>query len=38
MKNKEFVLWGIPTGQNEETLLLERVNGLHISDRKTAEQ
>jgi len=38
MKNKEFVLWGIPTGQNVEELLLTKINGLYITDRKMAEQ
>lgn len=35
---KEYVLWGIPEGQEDETLLLERVQGELITSKEDAEK
>jgi hypothetical protein len=34
--SKEYVIWGIPEGQNEEALLLEAPGGKKITDRNEA--
>jgi len=35
---KEYVIWGVPAGQTEETLLLEKVEGELITSRADAEK
>lgn len=35
---KEYVIWGIPQGQTEETLLLEAPGGKRITSREEAER
>jgi len=34
---KEYVIWGIPEGARQETLLLARVNGEFITDENEAK-
>ena len=34
----EYVIWGCPPGQTEETLLLARVEGETITDRQAAQR
>ena len=38
MTYKEFVIWGIPPHQTEETLLVTKPNGEYITDRTYAEK
>lgn len=35
---KEFVVWGIPPGENQEVLLLTEVGGKKIKSLKSAER
>ncbi len=34
---KEFQVWGVPVGEDTETLLVARYKGEFITDRKVAE-
>ncbi len=35
---KEYQVWGVPAGQDDETLLVARYEGKFITDRKIAEK